>query len=278
MVNLTSVIHDLITANHILHYHSVVDAYGHISVRHPDDPSIFILSANRAPAIVSKPSDFVQYYVANASAVDSDAPKGYIERYIHSEMYKRFSNVSCVIHAHAEDVLAYANSGVPLKPTFHMPAFLGEGVPVWDIENAYQQGDVHDILVRSEHLGANLALQFSNPQNRSIEAATPDRKVVLMRKHGFTAQGPDIRSAVFYAVFTTAAARVQTSAALLRNAFGSLESNAWAVDGQAFTNDFEPLTAQQAADTEQSIGGTIDRPWGLWVAEVESQPLYVNNG
>ena len=125
MVNLTSVLYDLISANHILHYHSIVDAYGHISVRHPEDPSIFILSGNIAPAIVSQPSDFVHYYVANASSVNPDAPKGYIERYIHSEMYKRFSNVSTVIHAHAEDVLAYANSGVPLKPVFHMPAFLG---------------------------------------------------------------------------------------------------------------------------------------------------------
>lgn len=278
MVNLTSIVHDLVTANHILHYHSVVDAYGHISVRHPDDPTIFILSGNRAPAIVSSPSDFVHYYVANASAVDSNAPKGYIERYIHSEMYKRFSNVNCVIHAHAEEVLAYANSGVPLKPTFHMPAFLGEGAPVWDIENAYQPGDVHDILVRSEHLGADLALQFSTPENRSTSVADPDRKVVLMRKHGFTTHGPDIHSAVFYALFTTAAARVQTNAALLRNAFGSLESDVWTTDGQAYANAFEPLTAQQAADTEVSIAGTIDRPWGLWVAEVESQPLYVNNG
>lgn len=125
MVNLTSVIHDLITANHILHYHGIVDAYGHISARHPENPDLFILSGNRAPAIVSQPSDFVTYYLANASAVDPDAPKGYIERYIHSEVYKRFSNVSAVIHAHAEDVLVYANSGVPLKPVFHMPSFLG---------------------------------------------------------------------------------------------------------------------------------------------------------
>lgn len=278
MVNLSTIIHDLITANHILHYHSVVDAYGHISVRHPDDPSIFILSGNRAPAIVSSPSDFVQYYVADASAVDSNAPKGYIERYIHSEIYKRFGNVSCVIHAHAEEVLAYANSGVPLRPTFHMPAFLGESVPVWDIEKAYQPGDPHDILVRSVPLGADLALQFSTPENRSAPVSEPDRKVVLMRKHGFTTHGYDVQSAVFHAMFTTAAARVQTNAALLRNAFGSLDNGVWSSKGQEYVNAFEPLTAQQAVDTEASISGTTDRPWGLWVAEVESQPLYVNNG
>lgn len=279
MVNLTSIVHDLITANHILHYHSVVDAYGHISVRHPDDSSIFILSGNRAPAIVSSASDFVHYHVENATAVDPNAPKGYIERYIHSEIYKRFSNVNCVVHAHAEDVLAYANSGVPLRPTFHMPAFLGENVPVWDIENAYKEGDPHDLLVRSEHLGADLALQFSMEGNRSTSTSDPDLKVVLMRKHGFTTLGTDIRSAVFYAVFTTSAARVQTNALLLRNAFGSLNNAAtWLPGDQDFVNALEPLTTQQTTDTAESIGGTIDRPWGLWEAEVESQPLYVNNG
>lgn len=276
MVNLTSVIHDLITANHILHYHSVVDAYGHISVRHPDDSSKFILSGNRAPAVVSKASDFVQYYVANASAVEPDAPKGYIERYIHSEIYKRYENVNCVVHAHAEEVLAYANSGVPLKPTFHMPAFLGERVPVWDIENAYQKDDSHDLLVRTEHLGADLASYFSDTGSQTA-SASPDHKVVLMRKHGFTTWGRDIRAAVFYAVFTTTAARVQTQATLLRNAFGTLDGNVWQSGEQKFMNDFEPLTTHQVTDTEESIDGTVDRPWELWEAEVESQPLYVNN-
>ncbi len=126
MVNLTSLLHDLITANHILHYHSVVDAYGHISIRSPADSAQFIMSGNRAPALVASPDDFVYYYISNASSVDPDAPRGYIERYIHSEIYKRFSNVSCVIHAHAEDVLPYAISGVPLKPVFHLPGFLGK--------------------------------------------------------------------------------------------------------------------------------------------------------
>lgn len=274
-----AVIRDLITANHILHYHSVVDAYGHISARHPEDPSVFILSGNRAPAIVSSGSDFITYHVADASAVDSNAPQGYVERYIHSEIYKRFSKVKCVIHAHSEDVLAYANSGVPLRPTFHMPAFLGDSVPVWDIENAYRADDPHDLLVRSQHLGADLALQFSTAEKRSKATSDPDLRAVLMRKHGFTSLGGDVRSAVFYAMYTTAAARVQTNTLLLRHAFGTLnDKTTWWNGGPPSMDDFEPLTARQSSDTAASIGKTTDRPWGLWEAEVKSHPLYVNNG
>lgn len=288
MANLTTLLTTLISANHILHYHSVVDAYGHISVRHPDDASHFIMSANRAPALVTSSSDLVTYNVDDASAVDPNAPRGYIERYIHSEMYKRFDNVSCVIHAHAPDILPYATSGVPLRPVYHMPGFLGTDVPVWDIENVYNETDKHDMLVRNEREGASLAGMFAAPENQTTEGATstPDRTLVLMRKHGFTTWGPDIEQAVYRAVFGTLNARVQTDSTLLRNAFSGLAGQGMNMDawesgsGQAalFSNDFEPLTAEQAAAAADSNAGTVDRPWGLWVAEVQANPLYQNNG
>lgn len=288
MANLTTLLTTLISANHILHYHSIVDAYGHVSMRHPDDNSHFVMSGNRAPALVSSSADFVTYHVENASAVDPDAPRGYIERYIHSEIYKRFADVDCVVHAHAPDVLPYATSGVPLRPVFHLPGFLGTEVPVWDIEDVYNGTDRHDLLVRNERQGGSLAGTFVAPENQTAEPATstPDRTVVLMRKHGFTTWGPDIETAVFRAVFTATNARVQTDSVLLRTAFSGMASQGMSLDawggtgsgGAVFNNDFEPLTADQAAATEESNDGTIDRPWGLWLAEVEADPLYENNG
>jgi ribulose-5-phosphate 4-epimerase/fuculose-1-phosphate aldolase len=124
-VDMFQLLQDLIYANHIIHYHGVVDAFGHISVRHPENPDIYFLSANKAPALVSSPSDFVEYRAEDSSALQEDSPRGYIERYIHGEIYKKYSRVQCVIHSHAEEVLPYAISGVPLKPVFHMAGFLG---------------------------------------------------------------------------------------------------------------------------------------------------------
>ena len=282
MSNLTTLLTTLISANHILHYHNVVDAYGHISLRSNTNASEFYLSGNRAPALVSNASDLVTYHVSDASPLPSEAPKGYIERYIHSEILKHFPDVNCVIHAHAPDVLPYATSGVPLRPVFHMPGFLGIDVPVWDIENVYNDTDVHDLLVRNVQQGASLAEAFATSENSST---IPHRKVVLMRQHGFTTWGTTIEEAVFRAVFTTVNAQVQTNSMLLRNAFSGLAAQdidlaAWGVgDGdQMFRNDFVPLTQQQAQDTDVSIGATSARPWELWVAEVEASPLYVNNG
>ena len=253
--NITALLTTLISANHILHYHNVCDAYGHISVRNSSDPtnSTFIMSANRAPALVSGPDDFVTYYIANASAVEADAPRGYIERYIHSEMYKRYPDVNSVIHAHAPDVLPYAISGVPLKPVFHMPGFLGTDVPTWDIANVYNATDSQDLLVRTIPQGASLAEAFAAPTNQTAKTSTPDRRTVVMRKHGFTTWGPDIQTAVYRAYFTVQNAAAQTNSAVLRNAFGSMagtgvDANLWGTGGMLMQNAFEPLTAQQALD------------------------------
>ena len=105
----------LIAANHILHYHNVVDAYGHISVRNPQNPQSFFISKSLAPALVSKREDLEEYYVSDASPVNKDAPKGYAERFIHSEIYKKYKGVHSVIHAHPEVVLPFSISSIPVS-------------------------------------------------------------------------------------------------------------------------------------------------------------------
>ena len=115
----------LITANHILHYNKVVDAYGHISFRDPSDPSIFVMSGDKAPALVASPADLIRYWVKDSMPVDPKAKKGYQERFIHSEIYKRFPEINSVVHSHSEAVLPYTMSGVPMKPAFHIAGFLG---------------------------------------------------------------------------------------------------------------------------------------------------------
>jgi ribulose-5-phosphate 4-epimerase/fuculose-1-phosphate aldolase len=123
--NLTAVFNTLITGLHILHYNGVLDAYGHMSVRNPNNGSNFFMSRNLAPALVANSSDLVEYHVEDAAPVDPNAPSGFIERYIHSELYKRFPSINSVVHSHSPQVVPYTFSGVPLRPTLHMAGFLG---------------------------------------------------------------------------------------------------------------------------------------------------------
>jgi ribulose-5-phosphate 4-epimerase/fuculose-1-phosphate aldolase len=141
-IGLEDLFKGLVTASHILHNNGVLDAYGHISVRSPDNPATFYMPCNLSPALVSSPDDVVEYNIEDATAVEKNVKPGYLERCIHSEIYKRFPAVNSVVHSHASDVLPYCVSGVPLKATVHMAGFLGVHPPIshlsrpsWETEN-----------------------------------------------------------------------------------------------------------------------------------------------
>jgi hypothetical protein len=125
-VGLEDLFRGLVTASHILHHNGILDAYGHISVRSPDNPATFWMPCNISPALISTPDDLVEYNIDDASEVEKNAKPGYLERHIHSEIYKRFPAVNSVVHSHCSDVLPYCISEVPLKATIHTAGFLGE--------------------------------------------------------------------------------------------------------------------------------------------------------
>ncbi|KAK1750074.1 Adducin-related protein 2 [Echria macrotheca] len=262
----------LITANHILHQQGVVDAYGHISVRCPNAPARYLMCGYMAPGLVTSPDDLIEYYVADSKAVSPDAKKGYSERFIHGEMYKMYSDVNCVVHSHAEAVLPYVTSGVPLKPVFHMAGFLGNDVPIFDAGAVYSPGEQQDLLVRDSRLGTALASRFTLAEDDRAPAAQPDHNVVLMRRHGYTTHGRDIETAVYRAIYTKVNASVQTNSMLLRSAMPSLGPAAQA------KFDFEPLTDEMCKGCLKMNEGTQDKPWKLWAAEVEKSSLYINRG
>jgi len=178
--------------------------------------------------------------------------------------------VNCVIHSHAEAVLPYVTSGVPLLPVFHMAGFLGTDVPVFDIGKMYQARDQQDLLVRNAHLGTGLAENFL--KNPNSDATSPDHAVVLMRRHGYTTHGRDIESAVYRAIYTKINAGIQTNATMIRHAFLQAGPSAQS------KFEFEPLTEEMCNGCTKMNEGTQDKPWKLWVAEVEKSPLYINRG
>lgn len=256
---LEQLIRKFITGSHILHYHNVLDAYGHLSFRHPEKPDHFLMSYYIAPGTISSPSDLIEYYVKDAEPVDtSRGGKGYTERCIHSELYKRYPSVQSVVHNHSEAVVPYSISGVPLRACYHMGGFLGSEVPVWDISDAYRENDIRDVLVRNTHLGGSLAEAFSDGGEE------PKHDVVLMRGHGLTIIADNIEEAVKKAIYTQKNAMILTTALLTRAAYG----------GEM--KDIKYLEAEEFGPTTDSTKRSAQRPWKLWVREVEASNLYVN--
>ncbi|ORX94216.1 class II aldolase and Adducin N-terminal domain-domain-containing protein [Clohesyomyces aquaticus] len=257
----------LISANHILHHHGLVDAFGHISIRHPIKRTTYIIAAYDpgAPALVSSFIDLIEYHVETSEPVDKDAPRGYSERYIHGEIFKMYPEVNCVVHSHSEAVIPFTTGGMRPRPVFHMAGFLGPlGPPTVDLTGVYNELNskglthVRDMLIKTPHLGSKLAEAFSLKGTLIIDG-----------KHGFTCVGDTIQNAVYRAIYT------QKNCALLRDAMG-INSYVRNLDSVNDPPEISYLTEEEAKGCARMNEMTADKAFRLWLREVEVNPLYRN--
>src|SRR6266705_2901205 len=114
---------DVVIANRILANEGVVDAYGHVSVRHPLDPTRYLLSRSRAPGLRER-GDGIGVR-SGGKPIGGDTRPPYLERFIHGAIYEARPEVQAVVHAHAEAVLPFTVSTTPLRPVVHMASFIG---------------------------------------------------------------------------------------------------------------------------------------------------------
>jgi HCOMODA/2-hydroxy-3-carboxy-muconic semialdehyde decarboxylase len=189
---------DLVTANRILANEGVVDGYGHVSVRNPASADRYFLARAGAPALVTA-ADIVEYDLDSTSISGNGA--GYMERFIHGEIYKARPDVHAVVHCHCLDVIPFAATNVPLRPMYHMGYFIGEGVPVFDIRAA---AGTTDMLVSSPALGRALARTLGR------------RTAALMRGHGAVVVADSLHVVVAKAYYLNVNARLQLQAIQLR--------------------------------------------------------------
>ena len=118
MSSLDSLIQDLVIANRILAKEEVVDAYGHVSVRHPDHPDRFFIARSVAPDLVG-PEDIVELGL-DGQPVGGESRQLYLERFIHAAIFEARPDVMAVVHAHAEDTLPFGiASQTKLRPVIH---------------------------------------------------------------------------------------------------------------------------------------------------------------
>src|SRR5437660_7150756 len=152
MSQVEDLLRDLMVANRILAHEDIVDAYGHISVRHPDNPKRFFIARSLAPELVER-HDLIEFDQQGEPINDKRQP--YIERFIHAAIFEARPEVTAVVHAHAEDTLPFGIAGeTPLKPVIHSGSFIGMEVPIWDIADKF--GDT-DVLVRNMDHGRDVA-------------------------------------------------------------------------------------------------------------------------
>ena len=221
----------LVYANRILYDQGIVDGLGHVSVRHPDQDGVFLLSCNRAPGLVKR-QDIVCYDL-DGNAVSETTERPYLERFIHSEIYRARPDVVAVVHSHSPSVIPFAITHNPLKPVFHMSGFLGSGSAHFEIREAVGNSDM---LIRSAYLGEALAKSLGK------------HNCVLMRGHGSTVVGTSLEQVVYRAIYAEVNAKLQLAA----NGLGDI----------SFLNEEEAKLSSDMND------GQIPRSWNLWVTRL----------
>jgi HCOMODA/2-hydroxy-3-carboxy-muconic semialdehyde decarboxylase len=224
---------ELSLANRVLANEGILDAFGHVSVRHPDDPGRFLLSRHRAPELV-EPVDILEYTL-DAEPVAPTAVRHYGERIIHGCIYQARGDVVAVCHHHAPAVLPYSISRKPLVPVYHMGATMGWPVAYWDSRDDF--GDTSLLVVKPE-------------EGRSLAKGLGASWTVLMARHGATVAAASLRELVFRTIYTNRNAEMQTQAHLL----GHVE--------RLSDREIELASAYNLRP------GPIERAWEYWVRRV----------
>jgi ribulose-5-phosphate 4-epimerase/fuculose-1-phosphate aldolase len=220
---------DLATANHILFREGIVDAFGHVTVRHPFNPNHYLMARSMQPVFVT-PRDIIEFDI-ESKPVAHDAPATSYERFIHGEIFRVRLDVMAIVHSHSPSVLPFSVSKTtPLRAICHTAGFLGAGAPIFEIRDF--AGDSSNLLVQTSPLGAALAKTLGPSM------------AVLMRGHGFTVVGGSLYEAVYNAINTDLNARVEMDAVRL--------------GGVSY------LSEGEAAAVSKTHNASLKRSWEVW--------------
>jgi len=227
-----ALIDDLVTANRILASEGILDGYGHVSVRDSRNPNHYFLSRSLAPGLVTA-ADIIEYDLDSNPI--GDTRLSYRERFIHGEIYKARPDVMAIVHDHSPAVIPFSISSVTLRAVSHMAAFIGDGVPVFEIRDV---DGVTDMLVSNPKRGQGLAKVLG------------DHPAALMRGHGAVVVGATVKEAVGRAYYLDSNARLQEQAMLLGGKVTYFES-------------------EEAKKTAPQDG--FERAWGVWKQKVATK-------
>jgi HCOMODA/2-hydroxy-3-carboxy-muconic semialdehyde decarboxylase len=187
----------LAIANRIVSVEGIIDAFGHVSMRHPTRPDRYLISRSRSPEVVEA-SDILEYTLDSKPATPlPEGIRGYGELVIHGEIYKARPDVNAVAHHHGMAFLPFCNSGEELVPLYHMGAQIGPKVPFWDSRDEF--GDTNLLVLKPE-------------EGRSLAKALGPHWLVLMRRHGATVAAKNLTELVFRTIYSYRNAELQLMA------------------------------------------------------------------
>jgi HCOMODA/2-hydroxy-3-carboxy-muconic semialdehyde decarboxylase len=223
----------LATANGILARESVLDAFGHVSTRNPDNPSHIYLARSQAPELVTE-GDILEFDLSARPVRPCQVPL-YSERVIHAAIYQMRPEVNAICHHHAPAILPFCLSSLTLRVVTQLGATIGKHVPVWD---------------QRDEFGATNHLVSKPEEAASLARCLGPHAMVLMKRHGATVVASNLRELAFRAIYSCRNADLQLRALQ----YGSVDT---------FSDEEIDLAGKFPE-------ATLARAWDLWRTRLRS--------
>lgn len=219
-------------ANRMLAHEGVLDAFGHVSLRHPTDPEKFFLSRSLAPQSVTE-TDVLEYDLTGEPVIPTDAAL-YSERVIHSAIYRMRPDVKAICHHHALSMMPFCLADIKLRVTTQLGATIGRLVPIWD---------------QREEFGATNHLVTRDAEGVSLAKCLGSNNLVLMKRHGVTVVGRSLRELVFRSIYSCRDAEIQLRSLV----YGEIDA----------------FTPEEIALAEKFPEATLVRAWDFWRSRLD---------
>lgn len=223
----------LATANCILAREGVLDAFGHVSLRLPADPMRFYLARSLAPELVTE-ADILEFDLSSQPVAPCEVAL-YSERVIHGAIYQARPDVNAICHHHAPAVLPFCLTDLTLSVVTQLGATIGKHVPLWDQRTEF--GATNHLVTRAD-------------EAQSLARCLGPHTIVLMKRHGATVVGTNLRELVFRSIYSVRDAELQLRALN----YGPVDS---------FTEDEIDLAGKFPE-------ATLARAWNYWHTRLRS--------
>jgi ribulose-5-phosphate 4-epimerase/fuculose-1-phosphate aldolase len=178
----------MVLACKVLQKQRVLDGYGHLTARLEDGR---ILSTPHMPPGKVALRDLIVIDADGNKLEGAGEPNG--ETPMHTSIYKARTDVQCILHYHADELIAVAAGDQGIKVIANCGVHFYRGTPIYD----------SPLLIRTHQLGDKVA------------ATLGDRNAVLLRGHGGTVVSKDLDTLLRLGLDLVRSARIQLMAAPL---------------------------------------------------------------
>ena len=153
--NIKECLDDLVIATRILVNEQVIDGFGHVSVRNPEQPDRYFMTRDNFGGFNEE--NYIIELDLDSNPCKHNEIKPSLERFIHGEIYRVRPDVNAIVHTHSPALIPFGVSKTPLQPLYHMCGFLAAGAPIFDIQHNH---GMTNMLVQNNELGRDLALSL----------------------------------------------------------------------------------------------------------------------